>query len=106
MAWQTTALADEDIADIEAFGTLAFGRRQAERYVDELFELFDLIAANPRIGPQTDEVSGGLRLCTLHSHRVFYELNGCEVLILRVLHASSDWPSHLRKTFRKTPSSS
>jgi toxin ParE1/3/4 len=95
MAWRTTELADEDIADIEAFGTVTFGRRRAEQYVDELVHVLDLLARNPRIAPERDEINGHVRLYNFKSHRIFYVIERDDIVVVRVLHASRDWPEYL-----------
>jgi toxin ParE1/3/4 len=94
MAWRTTALADEDIASIEVFGTITFGRRLAEQYVDELLAVFDMIANSPRIVPERDEVEGHVRLYNHRSHRIFYAVEEGGIVVIRVLHASMDWMAH------------
>lgn len=96
MAWRTTELADEDIADIESFGTVTYGRRDAERYVDEMFVIFDLIADSPRIVAERDEVEGHIRLYNYRSHRIFYTIEDDDILLIRVLHASMDWPAYFQ----------
>lgn len=49
MSFKLSVEAEEDIIAIAAQGTRLFGVDQAKRYHDELYALFDLIAANPRI---------------------------------------------------------
>ncbi|MBW8789332.1 MAG: type II toxin-antitoxin system RelE/ParE family toxin, partial [Rhizobium leguminosarum] len=49
MSFRLSAEAEEDIIAIAEQGVRLFGAGQAKRYHDELFALFDLIAANPRI---------------------------------------------------------
>ena len=90
MAWRTTASADEDIVDIEAYGTLTFGRRRAEGYVDDLFVMLDLLALNPRLGHERDEVPSRPRLHPFRTHHILYRVDGDDVLILRV-GSHQDW---------------
>ena len=49
MSFKLSAEAEEDIIAMAEQGVRMFGVDQAKRYNDELFSLFDLIAANPRI---------------------------------------------------------
>ncbi|HEY9013007.1 MAG TPA: type II toxin-antitoxin system RelE/ParE family toxin [Devosia sp.] len=95
MAWRTTDRADEDIAEIEIYGTLTFGRRSAEEYVDDLFAAFDLLAASPRIVPERSELPGSPRLYPFRSHYIVFELVDEDILVRRVLHVRRDITGHL-----------
>lgn len=95
MVWRTTDLADEDIAEIENYGTITFGRSRAEKYVDDLFSAFELLAAMPRIAQQHDDLPGKPRIYHFRSHRVIYTIDGEDAVIVRVLHASRNIPRQL-----------
>jgi toxin ParE1/3/4 len=95
MVWRTTDLADEDIADIETYGTLTFGRSRAEQYVDDLFSAFDVLAALPRMAQEHDDLPGLPRIYHFRSHKVIYAIEDEDVVIVRVLHASRDIARHL-----------
>ena len=95
MVWRTTDLADEDIADIETYGTLTFGRSRAAQYVDDLFAAFDLLAALPRMAQVHDDLPGQPRIYHFRSHNVIYSVEDEHALIIRVLHASRDIARHL-----------
>ena len=95
MAWRTTELADEDIAEIEIYGTLTFGRRRAEDYVDDLFSALDLLAASPYKWPERDDLPGRPRTYLFRSHWVIYRIVDEDALVLRVLHGSRDAARHL-----------
>jgi toxin ParE1/3/4 len=91
MVWRTTVSADEDVGEIESFGTLTYGRRRAAKYVDDLFVAFALIAANPNLGRRRDELASAPRLLPHGAHHIFYTVEGRDILILRVLGKWQDW---------------
>jgi len=91
MAWRTTASADADIVDIEAYGALTVGRRRAEGYVDDLFVMLDLIASNPHLGRERDELPSRPRLHTFRAHHILYLIEGGDILVLRILGHRQDW---------------
>ncbi|AGB73762.1 plasmid stabilization system protein [Rhizobium freirei PRF 81] len=49
--------AEEDIIAIAEQGVSMFGSTQARRYHDDLFAVLDLIAANPRMARELEEIS-------------------------------------------------
>ena len=91
MSYRTTEAADRDIADLYADGEAQFGTRQAERYQDGLFDLFDLIADNPRLARERAEFTPPLRLHPYGAHLVAYTLDDVGVLIVRVLPGRANW---------------
>jgi toxin ParE1/3/4 len=84
--------AKEDIIGIAEQGIRLFGPAQARRYHDELFAIFDMIAAYPRIARERRELSPPMRIYPFKAHLVVYrvEQDG-SVLIARIRHAHEDW---------------
>jgi len=73
-------------------GVRLFGAVQARQYHDELFAIFDLIAASPRMARERLELSPPMRIHPFKAHLVVYriEVDG-DVFIVRVRHAHEDW---------------
>lgn len=92
MPFSLSAQAEEDIVSIAEQGIRIFGAPVAKRYHDELFALFELIAANPRIARERDEISPPVRMHPFKAHLVVYRLdeNG-SVLVIRIRHSHEDW---------------
>lgn len=84
--------AEEDIVGIAEEGVRLFGSVQARRYHDELFAIFGLIAANPRMAHERHEISPPVRIHPFKAHLVVYQIedNG-DILIIRVRHGYEDW---------------
>ena len=69
-----------------------FGAVQARQYHDELFAIFDLIAASPRMARERLELSPPMRIHPFKAHLVVYriEVDGV-VFMVRVRHGHEDW---------------
>ncbi|MDF1778779.1 MAG: type II toxin-antitoxin system RelE/ParE family toxin [Rhizobiaceae bacterium] len=95
MGYQLSREAEEDIISIAEAGLRLFGRAQAQKYHDELFDLFDLIAANPHMARQREELAPPVRIHPFKAHLIIYiTKEGGEVLIIRIRHGHEDWAQH------------
>lgn len=92
MPFRLSLAAEEDIVGIAEAGVRLFGRAQARKYHDELFAVFDLIAANPRMARERHELTPPIRVHGFKAHLVLYviEEDG-GILIVRVRHGHEDW---------------
>lgn len=64
----------------------------AKRYHDELFALLELIAGNPRMARERDEISPPVRIHPFKAHLVVYRLNEDEsIFVIRIRHGHEDW---------------
>ncbi|OCC02290.1 plasmid stabilization protein ParE [Labrys sp. WJW] len=92
MGFRLSFAAEEDILGIAEEGLRLFGTVQAKRYHDELFAIFDLIAANPRMARERHEISPPVRIHPFKAHLVVYRVedNG-DILIIRIRHGHEDW---------------
>jgi toxin ParE1/3/4 len=66
MKYRITVAADRDIIELYVLGANQFGASQSERYVDDLFDTFELLADNPRMARERLELNPPVRL---HPHR-------------------------------------
>jgi len=65
---------------------------QARQYHDELFAIFDMIAANPRMARERPELSPPMLIHPFKAHLVVYRIeNYGGILIVRVRHGHEDW---------------
>lgn len=92
MGFRLSLAAEEDIIAIAEEGVRFFGTAQASRYHDELFSIFVLIAANPRMARERPELSPPMRIHPFKAHLVVYrvEADG-DILIVRVRHGHENW---------------
>lgn len=95
MSFKLSVEAEEDIIAIADQGARVFGAVQAKRYHDELFGLFDLIAVNPRIARERDEIDPPVRIHPFKAHLIVYRIEDDEtVFIIRIRHGHEDWASN------------
>ncbi|MCG5481577.1 MAG: type II toxin-antitoxin system RelE/ParE family toxin [Ensifer alkalisoli] len=92
MGCPLSLVAEEDIIDIAEEGVRLFGPAQARRYHDELFAIFNLIAANPRMARERFEISPPVRIHPFKAHLVVYRIEeDGDILIIRVRHGHENW---------------
>ena len=87
--------AQTDIDLIFLYGLDNFGRAQANLYMKALFDLFDLLPINPRMGIQRLEFKRNMRSIAFKSHVIFYRIGRGRIYIVRVLHGRQNWIDHL-----------
>jgi len=95
MQFSLSLEAEEDIISIAEHGVRLFGAAQARRYHGELFDVLDLIVANPRMAREREEISPPVRIFSFKAHLIVYriEVNG-EIFVIRVRHGHEDWASN------------
>jgi toxin ParE1/3/4 len=92
MGFRLSREAENDIIGIAEAGLRLFGQKQARHYHDALFDVFGLIAANPRMARLRHEISPPVRVHPFKAHLILYlEEEGGDVLIVRVRHGHEDW---------------
>jgi toxin ParE1/3/4 len=94
MSFKLSVEAEEDIIAIAEQGARMFGADQARRYHDELFALFDLIAANPGIARERNEIEPAVRIHPFKAHLIVYRVEDHEnIFVVRIRHGHEDWAS-------------
>lgn len=90
--------AAQDLQDIYRQGLDWFGERQADSYLEDLFDLFDLLACNPYMGTIFDVQAVPFHRYSHKAHVLIYqviktksELPQAGVKILRVFYGKSDY---------------
>jgi toxin ParE1/3/4 len=95
MQLEISVQAGNDIDALFLYGLMNFGEGAASDYSDGLFDLFELILANPEIGRKLLEMKRHPRMISYRSHAVFYHVKPRSVRVLRVLHGRQNWFDHL-----------
>lgn len=70
MGFRLSLAAEKDIIAIAEEGVCLFGAAQASRHHDELFRIFVLIAASPRMARERSELSPPMRIHPFKAHLV------------------------------------
>ena len=68
------------------------GLDAADRLIDAITERFPLLAANPGMGRERNELAPGLRSFPVGDYLIFYRRARGRIDIVRVLHGSRDLP--------------
>lgn len=85
-----TEQAEKDLEAIIDFTVQRWGVAQSHNYIDDLEALAQILADNPLLGTERDELSQELRSFPYQSHVLFYVLQKDGIAIVRVLHTSVD----------------
>ena len=92
MRFSLSVEAEEDIIAIAEQGVRMFGSAQARRYHDELFVALELIAANPRMAREREEISPPVRIHPFKAHLVVYRIEESgAIFVIRIRHGHEDW---------------
>ena len=87
------------LADIDAIWVYTaeqWGIQQAERYVDDIFDACEALAAGVKQGRKFEPRAGYFRYA-VGSHAIFYLRDeGQRMKVVRILHGSMDAPKHLK----------
>ena len=87
-------IADEDLEDIFDYTTTEFGLEQAEKYLNEIEDVFQNLLLNPELGKTRNEIKEGLYSFPKDNHIIFYRILENNIRIVRVLHGSRDIPKY------------
>ncbi len=91
-----TAAARKDIIDIGRFTTEKWGKRQRDKYLKQLDDAFSLLARQPDMGRDAENIKPEYKKFSQGSHIIFYRA-GTEsrIVVVRILHNSMDVDRHL-----------
>ncbi len=87
--------ARDDLEAIWLYGVNQWGLKQAEQYLEELEQNFQLITENPKFYREREEFTPPVRICHCGRHLIIYMIEGDHVLIIRILHDSMDVKRHI-----------
>jgi toxin ParE1/3/4 len=79
-----------DLQDIFDFTVVEWGEVQAEKYLYELYSVFERLVTFPMMGRARPKLVEDLRSFPLGAHIIFYLIWEDQIAIARVLHASRD----------------
>lgn len=90
MRLELSRKAQSDLYDIRNFSVLHFGVDRAIAYLDAFEATFRRIRDFPEIGAPHFALNPAAHTLGCQRHRVYYELSGDTVLIVRILHQAMD----------------
>ena len=89
--------ADADLVGILDYSIATFGQRIADEYVESFETAFALLRRHPRAGQLRTDIDPPIHCLHHRSHRIFYDLEGEIVWIVRVLHHAMDAAARLQE---------
>ena len=89
MAYRLSDLAESDLAEIWSYVAEDTSATRADRLVDAIFDRFELLVEQPRIGRNRPEFGEGVRSFVVESYVIYYR-HDVDVLIARILHGRRD----------------
>jgi toxin ParE1/3/4 len=93
-----TAAALSDIIDIGRFTAKKWGKRQRNKYLKQFDDAFNLLARQPEIGRDADDLRLGYKKFSQGSHTIFYRVGTeSKIVVVRILHNSMDVERHFKK---------
>ena len=94
MKLRLRAAAVRDLDAIFDYGVAVHGADTANAYIRGLETTMDRLLAHPALGPPRD-IRPGLRSIAGGEHRIFYRIEGEEIVVARILHKAMDVEQHL-----------
>lgn len=87
--------AERDLEAIWQYTAQQWGVRQADLYIDQLGEAFQLIAEQPLICRERNEFTPPVRIHHRGHHLVVYHIIAADITVIRVVHESMDLDAQL-----------
>ena len=82
--------AEKDLESIWRYTEQEWGIRQAEDYIDQMDEAFQLVADQPLMCRERQEFSPPVRIHHQAHHLIVYKIDIDGITVIRVLHESMD----------------
>lgn len=95
MRLELSRKAQSDLDDIRDYSVAEFGAERTLAYLNAVEGAFRRILDFPEIGSVHPTVRPLARSLGCQQHRIFYEVGGDTILILRILHKAMDVERHL-----------
>lgn len=89
MSYRLSALVEKDLDDIWSYIAEDASLETADRLIDAIFDRFELLVEQPRMGRNRPEFGEGVRSIVVENHVIYYR-HEQDVLIARVLHGRRD----------------
>jgi toxin ParE1/3/4 len=90
-----TELAEKDLNSIYRFGFQHFGSTQADRYANQLFDIFELLAFSPMMERERLEYLQPVRIHPYKANVIVYRIEDDSLVIVRVLSRHQNLKVHL-----------
>lgn len=95
MRYRLSGQAEADLAAIFWYGLDAFGTARTEQYLQELEQTFAFLAEYPEAARPRSEIDPPIRAYPLEAHMILYEIEGEDIVIVRMRSARENWMGHI-----------
>ena len=82
--------ADDDLNDILAYGSAAFGDEVTRQYFFGFDEALKMLREYPELAPRAWYLEGNIRCWSYRRHRIFYRYDDDMLYVGRILHQSME----------------
>jgi len=95
-SYSLTVAARKDMIEIGHYTVEKWGKRQRDKYLKQLDDAFKLLARQPEIGKEAEDIKPGYKKFGQGSHIIFYRAGkDSKIVVIRILHNSMDVDRHL-----------
>ncbi len=94
MRLELSRRAQADLDDIRDYSLAQFGAERAVAYLDAVERAFRRMIDYPDLGAVHPTVRPPMRSLGCGQHRIFYEVRGDTILLVRILHKAMDVGRH------------
>jgi toxin ParE1/3/4 len=84
-----------DLREIERYSVKRWGRKSADKYLDDIAAALDRLADNPDVLRLEPNFAPGLFFYRVHKHVLVCDDQGSTVIVLTVIHTRMDLPARL-----------
>ena len=84
-----------DIQELEQYSVKQWGRKTADKYIDDIAAALDRLSENPHLLRLEPDLAPGLFFYRVRKHSLVCDYRGNTVYVLTVVHTSMDLPARL-----------
>ncbi len=88
--YRLTPSTKSNLIEIWNYTVKIWGEKQAEKYLQDIEDKLNQLAANPELGRRRPEISHGYYSFPAQKHIIFYLNSGSHIDIIGILHGKMD----------------
>ncbi|EGJ3414508.1 type II toxin-antitoxin system RelE/ParE family toxin [Salmonella enterica subsp. houtenae] len=89
-----TPKASQDLEDIWYYGYHHFGEEQADRYINQISGIFQILSEN-NIGTPRPELGEHIRILPVERHMIYFLQTDYDIIVIRILSQHQHAVRHL-----------
>ena len=90
-----TPAAQRDLDDIWDYTARTWSPQQASAYLRSLKQALQMIASQPRLAREREDISPPVRIHPFASHLIIYRIEDDHILVIRIVHSRQSWQTLL-----------